>query len=190
MAHPDSTHRCGGVVQLDVTDLGGEPPGVSARRGAGYSALLVAALSVDHRGNPGYLNLTFVIGFTLKAISPWAEPNLTPQTVIRRDDLACPAAVTDADRVCVPVVVGALKVLDLSQFMCINILLGDHKTPLGGAFHSLKHSEYTEHYLASLSYRFNRWLDLSLLVDRFIVDLAQCRPIKHEIVRARADARL
>ena len=148
----------------------------------------VAAVSVDHQGNPQYLKLNLVSGFTLEAISKWAKASLAPMSTVLTDGLGCFAAVADARCVHVPVVVGALKPRDLPQFKWINTVLGNLKTTLAGAFHALKYSKYAEHYLAAFSYRFNRRFDLRGLVARLIVDVARCKPIKEAVVRAPAEA--
>ena len=131
-----------------------------------------------------------VSGFTLAAIGKWAKANLTPQTTVLSDGLGCFAAVAVADAGCmhVPMVVGALKPRDLPQFMWVNTVLGNLKTTLAGAFHALKYNKYAEHYLAAFSYRFNRRFDLRGLIARLIVDVARCKPIKEEVVRAHAEA--
>jgi len=189
MALQDSTHQLSGVVQPDDAYLGGERASGKAGRKSDNKVPFVAAVSVDHRGHPRYLKLNLVSGFTREAISKWAKANLTPQTTVFSDGLGCFAAVTDAGCAHVPVVVGALKPRDLPQFKWVNTVLGNLKTTLAGAFHSLKYSKYAEHYLAAFSYRFNRRFDLRGLVARLIVDVARCKPIKEEVVRAHAEAR-
>ena len=68
-------------------------------------------------------------------------------------------------------------------------VLGNLKTTLAGAFHSLKYAKYAEHYLAAFAYRFNRRFDLRTLVARLIVDVARCGPVKEKVVRTHAEAR-
>ena len=189
MATQDNTHQLSGVVQFDDAYLGGERACGKAGRGSENKVPFVAAVSVDHRGHPRYLKLNLVSGFTREAISKWAKANLTPQTTVLSDGLGYFAAVTDAGCAHVPVVVGALKPRDLPQFKWVNTVLGNLKTTLAGAFHALKYSKYAEHYLAAFSYRFNRRIDLRGLIARLIVDVARCKPIKEEVVRAHAEAR-
>jgi hypothetical protein len=100
-------------------------------------------------------------GFTSMAIGKWARANLLPGTTVSSDGLGCFAAVTDAGGVHTPTSVGALKPRDLPEFMWINTVLGNLKTTLAGAFHSLNHGKYAAHYLAAFAYRLNRRFDLA-----------------------------
>ncbi len=90
------------------------------------------------------------------------------------DGLGCFAAVADAGCNHLPLVVGALKPRHLPQFKWVNTVLGNLKTTLAGAFHSLKCSKYASHYLVAFAYRFNRRFDLRTLVARLIVDVSRC----------------
>jgi hypothetical protein len=67
-------------------------------------------------------------------------------------------------------------------------VLGNLKTTLAGAYHSLKYRKYAAHYLAAFAYRFNRRFDLRGLVARLIVDVARSKPVKETVVRAHAEA--
>ena len=75
-----------------------------------------------------------------------------------------------------------------AQFAWVNTVLGNFKTTLARAFHSLKYARYADSYLAALAYRFNRRFDLRGLVARLIVDVTRCSPAKESIVRATAEA--
>ncbi len=79
MAQQDSTHRLGGVVQLDDAYLGGERAGGKAGCGSENKVSFVAAVSRDHKGRPMHLKLGLVSGFTSTAIGNWAKANLAPQ---------------------------------------------------------------------------------------------------------------
>jgi hypothetical protein len=96
--------------------------------------------------------------------------------------------VTEAGCIHTPFVVGSLKPRDLPQFAWVNTVLGNLKTTLAGAFHSLKYAKYADSYLAAFAYRFNRRFDLRGLVARLIVDVARCLPAKDSVVRAHAEA--
>ncbi len=137
----------------------------------------------NHQGRPRHLKLNLVSGFTSQAIAAWAKASLQPETVVRSDGLGCFAAVTEAGCLHVPTVVGALKPRDLPEFKWVNTILGNLKTTLAGAFHSLDYRKYAEPYLAAFCYRFNRRSDLHGLVARLIVDVARCAPIPETIVR-------
>ncbi len=188
MAQQDSTHRLGGVVQLDDAYLGGERAGGKAGRGSENKVPFVAAVSLNHKGRPMHLKLNLVSGFTSTAIGNWAKANLAPHTLVASDGLACFAAVVEAGCTHVPMVVGDLKPRDLPEFKWVNTVLGNLKTTLAGAYHALKYRKYAAHYLAAFAYRFNRRFDLRELVSRLIVDVARCAPIKATVIRQHAEA--
>ena len=183
MARQDGQHRLGGFVQLDDAYLGGERAGGKPGRGSENKVPFVAAISVDHQGRPRHLKLNLLSGFTSQAISQWAKASLEPKTVVRSDGLGCFVAVTDAGCIHVPTVVGALKPRDLPDFKWVNTILGNLKTTLAGAFHSLDYRKYAQPYLAAFCYRFNRRFDLHGLVARLIADVARCGAIPETTVR-------
>ena len=188
MAQQDSTHRLSGAVQLDDAYLGGERSGGKAGRGSENKVPFVAAVSLNEQGRPMYLKLNLVSGFTSQAIGNWAKANLAPGTLVTSDGLGCFAAVSSASCIHMPTVVGALKPRDLPEFKWVNTMLGNLKTTLAGAFHSLKYRKYAQHYLAGFAYRFNRRFDLRGLVARLIVDVARCKPTQETIVRSHTEA--
>lgn len=188
MGLQEATHRLGGDIQIDDAYLGGERAGGKPGRGSENKVPFVAAVSLNAQGSPMYVKLNVVSGFTLKAISSWARASLMPGSVVTSDGLSCFAAVVDAGCTHAPFVVGGLKPRDLPQFRWINTVLGNLKTTLAGAFHSLKYAKYAVHYLAAFSYRFNRRFDLRDLVTRLIVDVARCGPIKKAFIQAPAEA--
>ena len=189
MARQEATHRLEGAVQIDDAYLGGERAGGTPGRGSENKVPFVAAVALDEQGGPKYIKLNLVSGFTSVAIGKWASASLKPGCVVTSDGLGCFAAVTDAGCVHVPVVVGRLKPRDLPQFKWVNTVLGNLKTTLAGAFHSLNYSKYAENYLAAFAYRFNRRFDLRSLVMRLIVDVARTAPAKKDIITAHAEAR-
>jgi transposase-like protein len=189
MSRRESTHRLGGDVQLDDAYLGGERAGGKAGRGSENKVAFVAAVSLNGQGQPMYLKLNLVSGFTSLALSKWAKATLLAGTVVTSDGLGCFAAVADAGCRHNPVIVGELKPRDLPQFKWVNTVLGNLKTTLAGTFHSLKFSKYADDYLAAFAYRFNRRFDLRALIARLIVDVARCKPITRAAVTALAEAR-
>ena len=189
MAQQDGTHRLSGVVQLDDAYLGGERAGGKTGRGSENKVPFVAAVSLNEQGRPMYLKLNLVSGFTSLAIVNWAKANLAPGTLVASDGLGCFAAVSSAGCIHMPTVVGTLKSRDLPEFKWVNTMLGNLKTTLAGAFHSLKYRKYAEHYLAGFAYRFNRRFDLRSLVARLIVDVTRSKPAQEKLVRAHAEAR-
>jgi hypothetical protein len=189
MALQEGAHRLSGAVQLDDAYLGGERTGGKPGRGSENKVPFVAAVSVNDRGRPLYLKLNLVSGFTAQAIGKWAKVNLLPGTCVNSDGLGCFAAVTAAGCIHLPTVVGELKPRDLPSFKWVNTVLGNLKTTLAGAFHSLNYRKYADHYLAAFAYRFNRRFDLRALVARLIVDVVRAGPIKETTVRSHAETR-
>jgi len=189
MATHDSGQQLSGAVQLDDAYLGGERAGGKAGRGSENKVPFVAAVSLDERGQPIHLKLSLVSGFTLDAIGRWAQAHLAPQTLVLSDGLGCFAAVADAGCVHMPRVVGALKPRDLPEFKWINTVLGNLKTSLAGAFHSLNYRKYADAYLSAFAYRFNHRFDLRGLVAKLVVDVARCAPARKSVIQAPAEAR-
>jgi hypothetical protein len=109
----------------------------------------VAAVSLNDKGRPLHLKLSLVSGVTSQAIIQRAKAALAPDTFVSSDGLGGFAAVADAGcRHVRVVVVGSLKPRNLPQFKWVNTVLGNLKTTLAGAFHSLKYRKYAGHYLA------------------------------------------
>lgn len=183
MATRDATHRLDGAVQLDDAYLGGERAGGKVGRGSENKVPFVAAVSVNSEGNPLYLKLALVRGFTLEAVGQWAKQNLTPGTSVMSDALGCFSAVTTAGCLHFPTVVGQRKPRDMPDFKWINTVLGNLKTAFAGTFHGLNYAKYAAGYLGAFAYRFNRRFDLRGLVARSVVDVARCTPVTRVTVK-------
>ena len=104
------------------------------------------------------------------------------------DGLSCFAAVVDAGCLHQPIAVGRLKPRDLPQFKWVNMLLGNLKTTLAGAFHALNYGKYAQRYLSAFAYRFNRRFDLRGLVAHLIVDAVRGKLAKKAVIKAHAEA--
>ena len=178
MARREGQHQLTGLVQLDDAYLGGEHAGGKPGRGSPNKTPFVAAVSLDAHGHPKFA----------KAIRDWARVHLAPGTEVRSDGLACFAAVTHAGCLHTPQVVGTRKPRDLPQFKWVNTILGNLKTSLHGAFHSLGWAKHADTYLAAFAYRFNRRFDLRDLLARLIVDTARCPAVKIRVIRGGAEA--
>jgi hypothetical protein len=116
MARQEGNHRLGGAVQIDDAYLGGERSGGKTGRGSENKVPFVAAVSLNSAGQPAYLKLDLISGFTSQAISKWAKARLVPGTIVTSDGLGCFAAVTDAACRHAPRIVGSLKPRDLPEF--------------------------------------------------------------------------
>jgi transposase-like protein len=188
MAAREACHQLSGAVQIDDAYLGGEHPGGKPGRGSENKTPFVAAVSLDDKGRPAFLKLHRLAGFTLESVGGWAKAHLAPGTRVTSDGLGCFAAVAAAGCIHLPVVVGDRKPRDLPQFAWVNTILGNLKTSLHGAYHSLGWAQHADTYLAAFAYRFNRRFDLRSLVARLIVDTARCSPHRISEIRGGAEA--
>ena len=183
MAPREAQHRLSGSVQVVHAYLGGEHVGGKPGRGPENKVPFVAAVSLNDAGNPLYAKVTPVPAFTCDAISKWAHANLAPGTNVLSDGLGCFAAVTDAGCTHRVEVVGQRKPRDLPQFQWVNIVLGNLKTMLSGAYKALGHAKYADRYLGAFAYRFNRRFDLAGLVVRLIVNVCRGRAAPERVIR-------
>ena len=188
MAAREATPTLAGEVQIDDAYLGGEYPGGKPGRGSENKVAFVAAVSLDDKGNPRYIKLQRVKGFTCASIQAWAQAALTPGCRVASDGLACFAAVTQAGCIHNPVVVAGRLPRDLPQFKWVNTVLGNLKTSLHGTYHSLGWDKHADSYIAAFAYRFNRRFDLRGLLARLVVDVARCQPHKIPSIRGGAEA--
>ena len=188
MTQREGQHRLAGSVQLHDAYLGGEHSGGKPGRGSENKTPFVAAVSLNDKGRPQFVKLNRVSGFTSEATKAWAYAHLAPQTLVTSDGLGCFAAVTAAGCVHTPIVVGERKPRDLPQFQWVNTILGNLKTTLHGAFHSLDWAKHADTYLGAFAYRFNRRFDLRDLLARLIVDVAQCPARQIRSIRGGAEA--
>ena len=187
MALRDSEQPLSGQIQLDDAYLGGERPGVGGR-GSPNKVPIVAAVSTNDKGHPMRVKLNQVAGFNRESITAWASVNLIPGSDVRSDGLGCFAGVIDAGCAHSFVVVGKRLPREMPQFTWVNTILGNLKTTLAGAFHSLNYRKYAQQYLGAFAYRFNRRFDLHGLLARLIVTVARCSPAKKSIISAGAEA--
>lgn len=189
LAEQDSTQRLGGTVQLDDAYLGGQRNGARAGRGSPNKVPFLAGVSLNAQGHPMHLKLSRVRGFSLESVEAWAKSCLSPGSVVYSDGLSCFPAVAAAGCQHVPIVVGERLPRDLPQFTWVNTVLGNLKTTLAGAFHSLKYRKYADRYLGAFAYRFNRRFDLHGLVAQAITDVVRATPAPESALRAHAEPR-
>ena len=183
MAKREAVHRLTGTVQVDDAYLGGERAGGKPGRGSENKVPFVAAVSLNDEGNPLYVKVTPVSGFTSDAIAKWARSNLTPGADVLSDGLACFAAVTEAGCTHRVEIVGQRKPRDLPQFKWVNTVLGNLKTMLSGAYKAFGYGKYADRYLGAFAYRFNRRFDLAGLVVRLIVDVCRSLATPRRVIR-------
>lgn len=175
-----------GTVQVDDAYLGGELNDGTAGRGSENKVPFVAAVSLDGDGHPLRAKLAQLPGFTRKAIADWAGANLSPDSTVISDGLACFAGVTDAGCTHQPTVVGGRKPKELPLFRWVNTVLGNVKTGLAGAYHAFDFGKYATCYLGAIAYRFNRRFKLDTITQRLLVAAATTRPCPEHLLRQAA----
>ena len=183
MATREEQHLLSGDVQVDDAYLGGERAGGKPGRGSENKVPFVAAVSLNGQGNPLYVKVSPVSGFTSDAISKWANSSLVPGTRVLSDGLGCFAAVTEAGCVHTVEVVGPRKPRDLPQFKWVNTVLGNLKTMISGAYKAFGYVKYAHRYFGAFAYRFNRRFDLADLVVRLIVDVSRGGATPERVIR-------
>ncbi len=176
MVERDARYTLDGDIQVDDAYLGGELAGGKAGRGSENKVPFVAALSLNPEGQPKFIKMAPIPGFTRKAIANWAQDNLSSGCVVRSDGLACFACVTDAECQHQVIIAGGRKPKDLPEFCWINTALGNLKTSLGGAYHAFDFAKYGTRYLGAFAYRFNRRFQLDTITTRLIVAAATTGP--------------
>ena len=184
MSEREDRYLLSGQVQIDDAYLGGERTGGKSGRGSENKVPFLAAVSLNERGHPMRIKLSTIKGFTLNAVSDWAQTNLMPDSYVFSDGLACFSAVTDANCHHHVVVAGGRKPADLPDFLWVNTVLGNLKTSLSGAHHAFKFSKYASRYLGAFAYRFNRRFRLDSLPIRLLVAAASTKPKPVKLLRS------
>lgn len=187
MVSREAEHRLSGAVQIDDAYLGGERPGGKPGRGSENKVPIVAAVSLNDKGNPLYLKVTPVAAFSSDAISHWARLHLAPGCSVLSDGLGCFAAVTEAGCTHQVEVVGQRKPRDLPQFKWVNTVLGNLKTMLSGAYKAFGYAKYADRYLGAFAYRFNQRFKLDALLDNLLGHAATSAPTRERQIRAVAE---
>jgi hypothetical protein len=176
MLERESTRVLQGNVVIDDAYLGGEHKG-KAGRGSENKVPFVAAVELSDEGHPLVARFDRVGGFTKLEIGQWAKCYLNESTQVVSDGLNCFPAVTEADAVHLPEVVGKNRCsIDMPCFSWINILLGNLKTALTGTYHAFKFDKYAHRYLAEHQYRFNRRFDMKAMLLRLLRAAATTGP--------------
>lgn len=158
MAERESCYTLAGHVQVDDAYLGRKRHGGKAGCCSEYKMPFVGANSLDEQAHPVYAKLLTVPGFTSQAIVDWARTVLRPRICMLSDGLTCFNSVTEA----------GCHHENLPESQWVNIVLGNFKTSLSGAYHAFKFAKYVPHYLANVAYRFNRKFNLRDLPVRLL----------------------
>ena len=70
-----------------------------------------------------------------------------------------------------------------SEFRCVNTVLSNLKTALSGTYPAFNFAKYADRYLAEVQYRFNRRLDLSVILRRLLRAASTTRPYPIPVLR-------
>jgi hypothetical protein len=92
------------------------------------------------------------------------------------DGLAFFRAVTTANCHHESVVTSGKHPNDLTQFRCINTLLGNLKTSFCGTFHAFNFDKYARRYLGGFCFRFNRRFSMTAMTERIVNAVCCCTP--------------
>jgi len=174
MCERESNRRLHGNVQLDDAYLGGENSGGKAGRGSENKVPFLAALETNTDGHPTNAIFQKIDAFTKLDVKKWAEKHICVGTVVTSDGLGCFNALSEAGLKHNKIVVGAgNKSTDMACFNWVNIVLGNLKTAISGTYHAFRFDKYAHRYLAEVQYRFNRRVDMSVMLDRLAYALVQ-----------------
>lgn len=166
MLERDRSFVLSGRVEIDDAYWGGERHGGKPGRGSENKAPFVA-----------------VPNFRKKTIKDWAERTLAHGAKAFSDGLACFRGIADAGCVHLPTVTGGgAESMNIEQFKWVNIMLGNVKNSLRGAYHKLD-SKHLPRYLAEFNYRFNRRFDLGSMVERLGRIAARTAPMPERFLK-------
>jgi transposase-like protein len=183
MCERDEAYVLQGRVQIDDSYLGGEHPGGKPGRGSENKVPIVAAVSLNEKGNPIHVKFSPVSGFTSEVVCLWAQSCLGAGCAVLSDGLACFRSVIEAGCEHTSIVTGGRHPKDLPEFRWINTMLGNLKTSLSGTFHALNFKKYSKRYLGAFCFRFNRRFKLAAMTERLLNAACCCGPRPERVLR-------
>ncbi len=188
MLERDHSYRLEGNVQVDDAYLGGELPGGKRGRGSENKTPFLAAVQVTAEGQPEFMKLTVLEGFSKAEVERWAHQHLTPGSTVLSDGLACFGGVEAADCQHRPLVTGGGKAAcETPELLWVNTILGNVKRSLDGTYHAFR-PKYAARYLAEFQFRFNRRYDLAALPQRLLQAAAVALPLPRPLAMCAAAA--
>ena len=114
------------------------------------------------------IKLSIVAGFQKKEILKWTQENVSADSIITSDGLACFNAVSDAQCTHHRIVCGGGRAsVENMEFYWVNTTLGNLKSALRSTYHSIS-EKYAQRYLADFQYRFNRRFNLVNFIPRLM----------------------
>ena len=166
-----------GFVQVDDVYWGGKRPGGKRGRGADGKTPFVAALQRNEMGNPIFMRLSRVEGFTGSEMLRWGQKHLNASTLVISDGLACFKSLNNIGHFHFAVkTTGRYKSPDFSLFDWLNTIIGNVKNKLIGTYHGMDH-RHLPRYLGEFCFRFNRRFDLVKLLDSLLYYSTRIGPI-------------
>ena len=175
MDEREAGRKLGGVVQLDDAYLGGERNGGKAGRGSENKRPFVIAVETTQDGRPRQTVIDPVPGFTQAALAEWAKRRIRPGADVYSDGLGA-FRVLEAEHAHTVIEGHGRSRCEEANARWVNVVLSNLKRSLDGAYHAFKFTKYAHRYLAETQWRFNRRLDLAILVPRLLVAAARIKP--------------
>ncbi len=178
-----------GTVQIDEAFLGGQATGRKSLGRKGKVALL-AAVSVTAQGKPEYVCLSAQPA-TGEDVLVFALSSVEPGSLVVSDGAPSFNYVGwEGVRQHKSIVTGGGKQgCEIQELKAINTVLSNLKTAITGTYHAFKFAKYAYRYLAEYQYRFNRRLDLGILMQRLIRAAASAKPTPMRSLRMAEDCR-
>ena len=184
MVMQEDTRRLTGRVEVDDAYLGGRLTGGKPGRGSDNKVSFIAAVQTTDDGRP-LLACLQKLKFTKDAVSQWARKSLCASARVVSDGLNCFAGVTASGASHYPTVTGGgAASVKIEQFHAVNTFLGNLKTAFAGTYHCFNFEKYADRYLAEVQYRFNRRLDLSVILVGLVRAGASIKPHPERQLRA------
>ena len=149
-----------------------------------HSQLLMEAI-VARKSGRAALVLTQAQTATLKeAMAEFAAKSLVLPLTVVSDGLNCFTVAQGIGALHKRTLTGGGKgSVKLPQFQAINIVLGNLKTALCGAYHAFDFAKYAHRYFAEAQYRFNRRFDLRSILQRLVRAAAATLPRPAAVIR-------
>jgi transposase-like protein len=183
MMERDASTQLTGRIEIDAAYRGGERSGGKRGRGAPGKTPFVAAVETTPEGKPVRLKLSRVDGFSIKALSAFAQRCLGPGSTVVSDGLRCFAGVTDAGCTHQPMTTGGGPAAGRKPaFKWVNTALGNIKAAIVGTYRSVN-SKHVPRYLAEFQYRFNRRYDLAAMLPRLCWASTRTPPMPYRLLK-------
>lgn len=178
MAEREDSRRLKGFVQIDDAYLGGERNGGKPGRGSENKQPFVIAVETnDDLERPTFAVIEPVKAFDNASLADWVARRLAPESEVYTDGLACFRRIEDAGHAhTVLETDGGRAATEVRGARWVNVVLGNVKRAISGAYHAIRQAKYARRYLAEAAYRFNRRFRLAEMLPRLAVAMLRCKP--------------